>query len=152
MERDTNVIDLWNRRPETGPKPDPVKEDGPKGPEAYHFLRPRPSVQNIVPKGWGKEEFLVNEPEYAAKLLYIGKGGATSLHFHRDKLETFVVQRGVLVVKLGLQEELRHVLIPGMALDLPRSVPHRLCAPQSDVVLLEVSTFHSDEDSIRVAP
>jgi len=39
----------------------------------------------IVPKGWGREVWLVNDELYCGKILEIVKGKRCSLHFHKLK-------------------------------------------------------------------
>ena len=39
----------------------------------------------IVPKGWGREVWLVNNELYCGKILEIVKGKRCSLHFHKLK-------------------------------------------------------------------
>ena len=104
----------------------------------------------VVDKLWGHEEILVNEPEYCCKRLYLNPGFQCSLHYHRIKKETFIVEKGAIRLKHG--EEI-------MVLDrydAPRTIlpntPHRFNAFRDPAVILEVSTHHDDEDVVRLEP
>jgi mannose-6-phosphate isomerase-like protein (cupin superfamily) len=48
----------------------------------------------IVEKGWGYEEILINSPLYCAKILHINKDKKISWHYHNVKDETFYVENG----------------------------------------------------------
>lgn len=110
----------------------------------------RPIVR-VVPKRWGQERWLVNTADYCAKVLTINSGAQTSLHYHHDKRETFVVQHGTMQLTLGSHEQRRELLIPGECFDLPAGVPHRLTnIGNGQLEVLEISTHHSDFDSVRL--
>src|SRR5262252_2427182 len=46
----------------------------------------------IVPKGWGREVWIVNGDLYCGKILEIRKGKRCSLHFHKIKNESFYLR------------------------------------------------------------
>tara|TARA_Y100000004_G_C8732561_1_gene334903 strand:+ start:117 stop:482 length:366 start_codon:yes stop_codon:yes gene_type:complete len=109
----------------------------------------------IVGKDWGKEEWFANNEteDYCGKLLTILAGHSTSMHYHADKHETFYVLDGTLTVdwietKNGIVNTT--VLSRGSVMEMPRNRPHKLIADKMNVTLIEVSTFHRDEDSFRV--
>lgn len=54
----------------------------------------------IVPKLWGEERILVNEPEYCAKVLVLKKGAGSSWHRHPRKKETFLCLKGLVRLKV----------------------------------------------------
>lgn len=99
-----------------------------------------------VSKAWGREEWIVNEPEYCCKLLYLDKDAYSSLHFHNIKKETFLVLSGKVELEnedhsLLLDEESEPVTInPGQK--------HRFTGIEGSVIL-EVSTHHDDNDVVR---
>ena len=108
-----------------------------------------------VSKTWGKEIWLVNnyEQNYCSKILHIKAGQNTSMHFHALKHETFYVQEGVLKVEFLNTStcKVTTVRVPkGQTLEVDRIRPHKLIAEDEDVVLIETSTFHNNEDSYRV--
>lgn len=114
------------------------------------FLGPPPQV---VKKGWGREEILVNH-EYCAKYLHFNKGAKFSNHYHRSKRETFIVLSGSLIVRgtdLTNGSTFEIPAITGFIIEIPRFALHQIEALE-DSVILEISTHHEDSDSYRVAP
>ena len=110
---------------------------------------------HMVAKDWGKEEWFANniQEDYCGKILTILENQATSMHYHADKHETFYVLQGALTVewidtKQGTVNT--SVLGQGGVMEMPRNRPHKLIATRGNVKLVEVSTFHRDEDSFRV--
>jgi len=99
-----------------------------------------------VKKVWGKEVWLVNEPEYCCKLLYLDKGAQSSYHYHRVKKETFLVLQGeISLTRSGGGRFLR----PGSdPLTIPPNTLHYFFGV-TDAIILEVSTHHDDKDVIR---
>lgn len=101
-------------------------------------------MMQVIPKVWGREVWLVNEPEYTCKLLEINKGSSGSLHYHPKKKETFIPAMGKVKLEYGdktvkLKEPV--TILPG--------IPHRFTGLKQSTIL-EVSTFHSDEDVVRI--
>lgn len=96
----------------------------------------------IVEKPWGKEEWIVNG-EYCGKILTLKKGYQSSLHYHKEKKETFYVLEGRILI---ISEGKDLVLSNGDILDIPREEAHRVQALE-DSKILEVSTHHEDSDS-----
>jgi quercetin dioxygenase-like cupin family protein len=102
-----------------------------------------------IEKDWGRELVLVNTPLYCGKLLIIDPGRQCSLHYHWEKHETFVLQRGEVLIQLGLEWiKLRD---QGRAIQVPPRIPHRFGSIDG-AELLEVSTCHRDEDVLRLEP
>ena len=101
----------------------------------------------VVPKVWGKEIWLVNLEEYCCKLLDVNKGACGSLHYHKEKKETFMVAIGKIRLELG-DQVLTMKAGPKMVTILP-GVQHRFKALKSSSIL-EVSTHHRDEDVVRL--
>lgn len=111
----------------------------------------RRKVENH-PKGWGKETWLANTPQYCGKLLCFNKGAKFSAHFHDLKNETFYVLKGkVKLTWFNLQnaDEIVEVLIEGEVIDIPRLCVHQVEALEESVII-EVSTQHLETDSYRV--
>jgi hypothetical protein len=48
----------------------------------------------IVEKGWGREEIWADEPGYCGKNMVFEAGKRFSMHFHRTKDETWLIQSG----------------------------------------------------------
>ncbi len=106
-----------------------------------------------VPKGWGHELWLANKPAYCGKLLVVKKGKQCSWHYHKLKDETFYLQSGKILLTYGMDDSMvsskQRVLEPGMCIHIPPGLRHRFFG-QEDSVIIEISTKHFEEDSIRV--
>jgi len=101
-----------------------------------------------VPKVWGSELWLVNEPEYCGKLLFLDKGATCSYHRHPVKKETFYA----LVGQVALTVDGRNYMLN------PFSRPKTIQPGQlhqfhgiTDAVIMEVSTHHEDTDVERIS-
>lgn len=110
---------------------------------------------NEVEKKWGREEWLVNEPEYCAKWLFLKMGHGMSLHRHLVKTETLMVMEGACFYEIRAQELRKGVLKVGDALRILPGDWHSLWLPV-DIdnaywcKILEVSTHHDDADVQRL--
>lgn len=105
-----------------------------------------------VEKGWGYELWIHNDEKYCGKLLFFKTGKKCSLHYHMLKHETFYVQSGQLLVKLGTlnsSEYTTRILTPGMSLEIAPGVVHQMTAIE-DTEMFEFSTYHDDNDSYRL--
>mgnify|MGYP001597679320 CR=1 FL=1 len=100
-----------------------------------------------VPKVWGEEVWLVNEPEYCCKMLYLNKGASGSLHYHLVKKETFIVGVGKVELEIA-GKRAKLTAGPGAITILPGQ-PHRFKALKQSVII-EVSTHHEDKDVVRL--
>ena len=109
----------------------------------------------IVEKGWGREEIWADEPGYCGKnMVFTQAGYYGSMHFHREKDETWLVQTGEFLLiwidttNAGMNEVR---LLPGDTWRNAPLVPHQLfCIHPGTVV--EVSTHDDPSDSYRVQP
>ena len=105
----------------------------------------------IVPKVWGRERILVNEAEYCAKILELDPNFQCSLHFHKIKKETFLVQSGAVTLE---QRDIRgfpivEILLEGDSRTIMPKTPHRFSS-RLGATILEVSTHHDDSDVVRI--
>ena len=103
------------------------------------------------PKGWGKEIWIENLPEYCGKILVMESGKKCSMHFHMDKLETMYLQSGrvdILLIQPDNGEQYTIELFPGDSFMIPRGQLHQISALK-DSELFEFSTTHKDSDSYR---
>lgn len=104
----------------------------------------------VVPKVWGREEWIVNNDKYCGKKLIFLQGYRFSMHYHKIKEETFYVLSGRVFAELidgGIASQ--RVMNPGDILHVKPNVLHRVTA-LSDAELIEFSTHHMDDDSYRV--
>lgn len=102
----------------------------------------------FVQKVWGSELWLTNEAEYCAKVLTVKPGFECSLHLHPKKAESFIVLRGTGWCVRGTQTI---PLTIGAVVRIDPGVQHRFAAIDTELMLLEVSTHHSDDDVERRA-
>jgi mannose-6-phosphate isomerase-like protein (cupin superfamily) len=107
----------------------------------------------IVPKGWGREIWIVNGPLYCGKILEIKEGKRCSLHYHRLKTESFYLRSGRLKVRVKARPEATAVeefeLVPGDCMDVTPGLVHQMEAVEQ-AELYEFSTQHFDSDSHRL--
>jgi mannose-6-phosphate isomerase len=94
-----------------------------------------------VAKPWGHEEIWAATSSYVGKTLHISKGHRLSLQFHKKKEETIRVISGDLLLVTGMgPDTVTRLMHPGEDAHIAPGTIHRFCAPDSDVVLVEVST------------
>lgn len=105
-----------------------------------------------IPKIWGEEIWLTNNPKYCAKLLCIKDGFQCSLHRHIEKDETFFVLEGYVLLEVVVGKFKQFVTLePGDNYHLTPGVYHRFkTMKQGGAIVLEVSTTHSDLDVQRL--
>ena len=107
----------------------------------------------FVSKGWGWESWIVNNDQYCGKVLFFKKGKRCSWHKHLVKSETFFLNTGKLLLTYGWEDDIslaNHVeLNPGECFEIPVGLRHQMYGLE-DSHLIEFSTTHSDEDSIRI--
>jgi mannose-6-phosphate isomerase-like protein (cupin superfamily) len=98
---------------------------------------------------WGRELCLVNGI-YCGKLLELSQPGVKgSLHYHRDKTESFIILSGIVHI-YAPDSDIRDALYyPGNVLTLIPGQRHQFWAVKRPALLLEVSTPHSDSDTYR---
>lgn len=107
-------------------------------------------------KGWGYEDWIVNNEQYCGKFLHFESGKRCSLHYHKRKDETFYLLFGRLEIILAdsledyeLGNTSKITLNQGECLHIWRGRVHQIIAvEESDLV--EVSTQHFEEDSYRI--
>lgn len=107
-----------------------------------------------VEKGWGSEEIWVTNDKYCGKFLKFYRGATFSMHFHRDKTETWYVLSGKFEVRYIMTQnaELKtHILNVGDTWHNDPLEPHQLHCLEAGTIL-EVSTPDSVEDNYRVLP
>ena len=107
----------------------------------------------IVPKGWGQEEWIVNNEKYCGKVLLFEQAKKCSFHYHKLKTETFYLESGILEVKYSWENLLEAAdsvtLLPGDSFHVPVGLRHQMYAVEKSK-LFEFSTQHFEEDSYRI--
>ena len=111
-------------------------------------------LEGTVQKGWGSEYIFVTNDKYCGKFLNFNTGAKFSMHFHREKEETWYVLSGkFLVYYIDTKNATMYSkeLKPGDTWHNNPLVPHQLvCGEQGTII--EVSTPDSVEDNYRVIP
>ena len=97
-----------------------------------------------VDKVWGSEEWIVNR-KYCGKILNLKKGFRGSIHYHKNKEETFFLLEGRVLLELGNR---KIVMKPGDSKIIEPFQKHRF-TPLEDSKIIEFSTHHYDSDTYR---
>ena len=109
-----------------------------------------------VDKGWGYEVIWATNDKYCGKIMVFEKAGAKfSMHFHREKEETWFVNAGRFLLRwIDTQNASIHEkeLTKGDTWHNPPLQPHQLEALEPNSEIFEVSTADSVEDNYRVLP
>ena len=109
-------------------------------------------LEGFVEKGWGHELIWATNDKYCGKLMKFNKGAKFSMHFHKDKDESWYVLGGKFMVMWINTENAdvsgRELNVGDTWHNLPL-VPHPLeCIEEG--LIIEVSTPDSVEDNYRV--
>lgn len=108
------------------------------------------------PKGWGYEDWIVNNNLYCGKILHFEKGKQCSLHYHKRKDETFYILDGSFEITLydSLEDykegkkKIMHAR-PGDVIHIWIGRVHRMKSLESGNII-EISTKHFEDDSYRL--
>ena len=113
-------------------------------------------LEGKVDKGWGYEIIWATNDNYCAKILVFEKEGAKfSMHFHREKDETWFVNAGqfrLIYCDTNTATYIEKVLNEGDVWRNPPMMPHQLIALKPNSMIFEVSTPDSVEDNYRIIP
>jgi len=113
-------------------------------------------LSGVVQKGWGYEMIWATNDKYCGKIMVFNREGAKfSMHFHKDKEETWFVNSGHFKVRyidtkdaMVYEKELKE----GEVWHNPPLQPHQLICLSKEGSITEVSTPDSVEDNYRVGP
>ncbi len=113
-------------------------------------------MKGIEEKGWGHELIWADTETYCGKLLvFKDRGNKFSMHFHKEKDETWFVQDGEFTLRwidTVTATTYTEKLKVGDTWRNKPLVPHQLIAEMDNSKIIEVSTADSVEDNYRVAP
>jgi len=107
-----------------------------------------------VSKGWGSEEIWATNDKYCGKFMHFNEGAKFSMHFHREKDETWYVLSGKFEVRYIMTQDAsfrKEILNVGDTWHNAPFEPHQLHCIEAGTII-EVSTPDSVEDNYRVAP
>lgn len=102
-------------------------------------------VERIVTKIWGSEEWIVNG-EYCGKILKLNKGYRCSMHYHKNKEETFYLLSGKVLMEV---ENMKHIMTPGNTQLIRPNQKHRFTGLEYSK-MIEFSTHYECKDSYRI--
>ena len=112
-------------------------------------------IKTVV-KLWGCEVWYANEPEYCMKMLVLHPGFSSSLHYHLEKKETFIIKKGWCMfqqnaLNMSTWTEPEKMELGNFVVIYPKR-PHRFFLPSGNksCVIYEVSTHHDDRDVVRL--
>jgi mannose-6-phosphate isomerase-like protein (cupin superfamily) len=109
-----------------------------------------------IDKGWGYEIIWSTNDKYAGKILVFEREGAKmSMHFHKEKDETWFVNAGQFKLTFcdtSTAQYADKILNEGDTWRNPPLVPHQLTALKPNSMMFEVSTADSIEDNYRIIP
>jgi mannose-6-phosphate isomerase-like protein (cupin superfamily) len=111
-------------------------------------------LKGHITKGWGSELIWVTNDKYCGKMMNFNTGAKFSMHFHREKEETWYVQSGKFIVKwinTADASQREDILNEGAIWHNPPLLPHQLICIEAGTII-EVSTPDSVEDNYRVLP
>lgn len=97
-------------------------------------------------KPWGYELIIHNSSNYCGKILVIMKNCHTSFHYHKNKNETFYVNKGEVKVRI---ENQMSILKKGDSVDISQGVQHQIIGLHCTSEIIEFSSEHRDTDTYR---
>lgn len=98
-----------------------------------------------IKKVWGYEIIIANNDLYCGKILCLFPRYRCSIHYHKEKVETFYILSGLVLMEVEGQE---FIMRPQSIIDLPPGTKHRFTGLQSSEIV-EFSTKDFPEDSYR---
>lgn len=103
---------------------------------------PNSYIYTKINKPWGYEELVECNDKYVVKKLFMIKGNACSIQYHKQKTETIVILNGKMTIYTGkcLEDMTRQVYLPGETLTIKPYTVHRMEADTEDCLYLETST------------
>jgi mannose-6-phosphate isomerase-like protein (cupin superfamily) len=125
--------------------------------EANHFWQNDPHRITTDEKVWGTERIICREP-HACKIMTLFPGQQVSLHWHANKVETFILTEGHLTVELVNQNGQRNTMRltkPYSSITIKQNTPHTFYCPdgqEGNTVFVEASTTDYPNDSYRIYP
>jgi mannose-6-phosphate isomerase-like protein (cupin superfamily) len=111
-------------------------------------------LTGVIDKGWGSEEIWVSNDKYCSKFMHFNEGARFSMHFHREKDETWRIMSGKFLVKhiqTSDAQVLEKIATAGDIFYNAPLHPHQVICLEAGTIL-EVSTPDSVEDNYRVLP
>lgn len=111
-------------------------------------------LEGFVKKGWGHELIWATTDKYCGKMLSFDEGAKFSMHFHREKDESWYILSGEFLVhwiNTLNADVITTKLVEGDTWHNEPLLPHQVECVKAGVII-EVSTPDSVEDNYRVRP
>ena len=111
-------------------------------------------LEGKIEKGWGCEKIWVTNEHYCSKFMEFNEGAKFSMHFHKEKIETWYIISGEFeIIWIDTKDATHHTETLGVGSVWHNDilVPHQVICIKSGTIL-EVSTADSVEDNYRVLP
>lgn len=111
-------------------------------------------LEGFVKKGWGHELIWATTDKYCGKMLSFDEGAKFSMHFHREKDESWYILSGEFLVhwiNTLNADVITTKLVEGDTWHNEPLLPHQVECIKAGVII-EVSTPDSVEDNYRVRP
>lgn len=111
-------------------------------------------LEGFVKKGWGHELIWATTDKYCGKMLSFDEGAKFSMHFHREKDESWYALSGEFLVhwiNTLNADVITTKLVEGDTWHNEPLLPHQVECIKAGVII-EVSTPDSVEDNYRVRP
>jgi mannose-6-phosphate isomerase-like protein (cupin superfamily) len=120
------------------------------------------NIHDIISKKWGYEIVVVNNDFYCGKKLHVLPLKWCSVHYHKNKKETFYVISGELKLQYSTILDFEYwnsnnehittlILKSGESFTIDTMIAHRFTSNTSLFCeFIEFSTHHDDADSYRI--
>ena len=96
---------------------------------------------------WGSFLQFTENEKSTVKLVFLKKGGSTSLQYHQNRSEQWFVIRGRILAVKGLESK---IMIPGESIIMPPMTNHRLEGIDESLVLEVSRGEFSETDIVRL--
>ena len=110
------------------------------------------TATQVRPFSWGFAEYLYMSSDVTVKNLHFKKGGYTSYHYHRRRMELLHVVSGIFKIYTldQMKENVREsVVVPGNKIAIYPGEAHQIVA-EEDGILTETSEEYSEYDTVRI--
>ena len=113
-------------------------------------------MSSRIQKGWGHELIHESNDQYCMKELHFYKEGhKSSMHFHKNKTETWVIMEGKIQIEfMDMSDSSTHVTImeKGYVITIPPMKPHQVTCLEDNTVVMESSSKDESSDNYRIRP
>lgn len=109
-----------------------------------------------VDKGWGHELIHESNEQYCMKELHFKKKGyQSSMHFHKNKTETWIITSGSVKVEFmdmsNASTEFK-TLNTGDVITINPMTPHQITCLEDNTIVMESSSMDERSDNYRIRP